>query len=299
MRKRMLGKTGLEISAVTFGGIINMNETPGDAGRFVEYAIGRGVNYFDVAPSYGNAQERLGPALEPFRKDVFLACKTQKRSADEARRELLESLELLRTDHFDVYQMHAMAKSRDYEQAFGPGGAMETFVWAKREGLIRNIGFSTHHEDIALKCLDAFPFDTVLFPMFFGMGVNDGWGDRIAARSKADGFGLLAMKTLIHRAWLEGESRGTYPKSWCKPFFIGDAEQETLAVAAMKRGLSKGAATLIPPGNFDHFVFMVDHIDEVADSPLTANETALMESEAKLVRDYPIFRPEELPVGFM
>jgi hypothetical protein len=267
-----------------------MNETPEDAARFVSAAIDKGVNYFDVAPSYGDAQERLGPALEPYRSRVFLACKTQERSAEGAKRELLDSLRVLRTEYFDVYQMHSIATLADYEQAFEPGGAMETFVWAKREGLIRNIGFSTHNEDVALKCLDAFSFDTVLFPMFFAMGVNDGWGDRISARANADGYGLLAMKTLIHRAWFDGESRGPYPKSWCKPFF---ADQEELAVASMKRGLAKGAATLIPPGNFEHFTFMLDHIDACVDEPLTPRELKLLEEEALRVKDYPIFHPEK------
>jgi aryl-alcohol dehydrogenase-like predicted oxidoreductase len=179
-----------------------------------------------------------------------------------------------------------MATDEDAEQVFSAGGAMETLIWAKKEGLIRNIGFSTHSEDVALKILDRFDFDTVLFPFYFAMGLNIGWGDRIAPRVKETGAGLLAMKTLIHRAWLEGESKGPYPKSWCKPFFKG---QDELAVAAMKYGLSKGAATLIPPGNFEHFTFMLDHIDEVLAQPLTPREEALLRAEAEAVKAHPIF----------
>jgi len=289
MNRYLLGKTGLYISEVTFGGIINTDEAPEDARRYVDFAIERGVNYFDVAPAYGNAQERLGPALAPYRKDVYLACKTEKRDAPGAKEELLNSLKVLKTDHFDVYQLHAIATGEDVRKAFGEGGAMETFLWAKKEGLIRNIGFSTHSEDAALKALKMYDFDTVLFPFYFAMGINIGWGDRISDAVKNTNTGLLAMKTLIHRAWLKDEDRAPYPKSWCKPFF---PEQAELAVAAMKYGRSKGACTLIPPGNFHHFTFMLDHIAE-CESPLTEREWALLRAEAEAVKAYPIFQPEE------
>ena len=108
MESRPYGSTGIELSAVGFGGIVVMDETPADADRYVAEAIDRGVNYFDVAPSYGNAEERLGPALEPFRNRVFLACKTGKRDAAAARASLQESLKKLRTDRFDLFQLHAV-----------------------------------------------------------------------------------------------------------------------------------------------------------------------------------------------
>lgn len=280
-----LGKTGLRVSRATFGGIIDMDETPEDAARYVAYAIEQGVNYFDVAPSYGNAEERLGPALKPFRRDVNLACKTGKRDAAGARAELLASLKRLETDHFDVYQLHSMTTEADVAEAFGPGGAMETFEWAKREGLVRNIGFSAHSEDIAVKLLDMYDFDSVLFPMNWALGINRGWGDRISERVKRSGAGLLAMKTLILRTWREGEER-IYPKSWCRPIHEDDA----LAIAAMKYGIYKGAATLIPPGNIRHFRLMLKYIDRVATEPLSDDEWALLRERAAQVSAEPIFR---------
>ena len=284
MKKQALGKTGLWVSAVTFGGIINMDETQEDANRFVAYAMEQGVNYFDVAPSYGNAQQRLGPALRPYRGQFYLACKTARRDAAGAREELLQSLKLLEADCFDVYQLHGIATQEDVELAFGPDGAMETLLWAKREGLIRNIGFSTHNEDAALQALALFEFDTVLFPMNWALGIVRGWGDRISEQARQKGFGLLAMKTLIHRLWNDGEPR-IYPKSWCKPIF----GQNALAEAGMKYGLEKGAATLIPPGNFEHFRFMVGHIDACMQSGLTDAEWALLRDEAERVKDRLIF----------
>lgn len=283
MEKALLGKTGFMVSRVTYGGIVSMNETQKDSDKYVSMAVDAGVNYFDVAPSYGDAQERLGPSLEPYRKDVYLACKTQMRDAKGAKAELLKSLEVLRTDYFDVYQLHAMTTSEDLEQVFAPGGAMETLVWAKREGIIRNIGITTHSEDCVLKALDQFPFDTVLFPMNWSLGMNTGWGDRISERIKRDNIGLLAMKTLIHRTWRDGEEH-LFPKSWCKPLW----DNEDLMVAGMKYGLYKGAATLIPPGNEKHFQFMLHHIDRALE-PITDEEWELLRTEAAKVKNEMIF----------
>lgn len=284
MRYNLLGKTGLKVSAAAFAGIVNMDETPEDAARFTAYAAGAGVNYFDVAPSYGNAEERLADALLPFRKTVYLACKTMKRDAVGAREELLSSLKRLKTDHFDVYQLHAMTTPEDVESAFGKDGAVETLLWARREGLIRFCGFSAHDEDIALQCLDRFDFDTVMFPMNWAMGLTTGWGDRISAAARQKGIGLIAIKTLIVRKWREGEARD-FPKSWCKPIW----DNEPLAVAGMKYGFHKGAAMLIPPGNITHQRFMLEHIDACAGEPLTEAEWALLRAEAEKVKGETIF----------
>ena len=283
MYYNLLGKTDLKVSAVAFAGIVNMDETPEDAARYTAYAVKSGVNYFDVAPSYGNAEDRLSDALLPFRKDVYLACKTQMRDADGSREELLSSLKRLQTDHFDVYQLHAMTTREDVEQVFAKDGAAETMLWARREGLIRYIGFSAHNEDVALQCLEQFDFDTVMFPMNWAMGLSFGWGDRISEVARRQGIGLIAIKTLIERSWRDGETHG-FPKSWCKPLW----DNEPLAVAAMKYAVSKGAGLLIPPGNIMHQRFMVDHIDACKE-PLSAAEWALLRSEAEKVKAEAIF----------
>jgi aryl-alcohol dehydrogenase-like predicted oxidoreductase len=121
--RRTLGKTGEQLSIIGFGGIVVMDEDSGAASNIVAEAVDRGINYFDVAPSYGNAQERLGPALAPYRKNCFLACKTEGRLKDDSRKQLEESLRLLKTDHVDLYQFHALTKVTDLDKVLGPGGA--------------------------------------------------------------------------------------------------------------------------------------------------------------------------------
>src|ERR1700759_5244071 len=145
--RRALGKTGEHLSIIGFGGIVVMSEESGHANNIVAEAVDRGINYFDVAPSYGDAQERLGPALAPYRSKSFLACKTEGRMKDDSRKQLEESLRLLQTDHVDLYQFHALTKMTDLDTVLGPGGAMETMEAAKKEGKIRYIGFSVHSEE--------------------------------------------------------------------------------------------------------------------------------------------------------
>ena len=286
MKKLQLGNTGLMVSAVAFGGFMLFHKSDDEAKTYVDTAIERGVNYFDVAPAYGDSQDRLGPALKPYRDDIYLACKTVDRSAAGAKAELFNSLDILQTDHFDVYQMHCMTTPEDVEQAFAKDGAMETLVWAKREGIIRNIGFSAHSEQVALMAMERFAFDTVLFPMNWAIGINDGWGDRTEKVVKDTGMGLIAMKTLAHRLWKDEAEHAAYPDSWTKPIVGNDA----LSIAAMKYGFSKGATTQTSPGNFGHFRFMLDHIDECLNAPLSDAEWQLLRDEATLVKDMPIFK---------
>ena len=154
--RRLLGKTGENLSIIGFGGIVVMNEDTSQSRNIVSEAVDRGINYFDVAPSYGNAQERLGPALAPYRKNCFLACKTEGRMKDDSRKQLEESLRLLKTDHVDLYQFHALTKMTDLDKVLGPGGAMETMEAAKKEGKIRYIGFSVHSAETALAAMDRY-----------------------------------------------------------------------------------------------------------------------------------------------
>src|ERR1700758_2656102 len=190
--QRALGKTGEHLSIIGFGGIVVMNEDTGHSNNIVAEAVDRGVNYFDVAPSYGNAQERLGPALAPYRKDCFLACKTEGRTKDDSRKQLEESLRLLKTDHVDLYQFHALTKMADLDKVLGQGGAMETMEAAKKEGKIRYIGFSVHSAETAVAAMDRYNFDTVLFPVNFVLFSQANFGPQILKKAQEKGMGILA-----------------------------------------------------------------------------------------------------------
>ena len=274
MEKRTLGKTGIVASVVGFGGILVMNETAEDSATYVAEAIHeRGVNYFDVAPSYGNAEEMLGPTLEPYRKDVYLACKTGERKAEGAEEELNASLKRLRTDHFDVYQLHAMKTMEDVETVFGPGGAMEVFVKAKEQGKVRNLGFSAHSEEAALALMDRFDFDTILYPFNWACWLKEGFGPEVIAKAEAKGMGILALKTLAKRAWGEDEEHD-WSKTWYKP--VESYEEADLAV---RFTLSQPVDVGISPGHIELFRWMCDAADTFA--PITNDEVATLREKSQ------------------
>ena len=265
MIKRELGKTGVELSIVGFGGIVVMNETPEFAAGIVRVAVEeRGINYFDVAPSYGNAEERLGPALEPFRDQVFLACKTGQRDAAGAAQELHQSLERLRTDHFDLYQLHGVTRMEEVERIFAPGGALETFVKAREEGLTRFLGFSAHSEEAALALMNRFAFDTMLFPINWTSWHQGGFGAKAIQGAEAKGLGILALKALAKRRWRENEAR-TWAKCWYHPV-------DTLEEAKMgfRFTLSRPVTAATSPGHDQFLWWMCDIADAFA--PLSAEE---------------------------
>jgi len=285
--RRKLGKTGYEVFPVGYGGIVSMNDGQEASDRYVSWAIDRGINYFDVAPSYGDAEEKLGNSLKAYRKNSYLACKTTKRLSKEAEPEFEQSFDHLHTDYFDVYQMHSLSKQEDIDQAFGPGGVMEMMVKAKRDGRVRKLGLTAHSEEIALKAMALYDFDTVLFPVNWMMNMKTGMATTLCNDAKKRKMGLLAMKSLVLRRWFDqSEDRGDYGKSWCKPI---PTENKALGVAAIKYAFRLGADIIIPPGNFKSFSFAVDHIEEIITQPVTTVETALLENEFAMVKEYPFF----------
>jgi aryl-alcohol dehydrogenase-like predicted oxidoreductase len=228
--------------------------------------VERGINYFDVAPTYGNAEERLGPALEPYRQSVFLACKTDKRMAEEAQQELHRSLELLRTDYFDLYQLHAVTTLEQVERVMGPGGAMETFVKAREQGLVRYLGFSAHSEEAARALLDRFEFDSILFPFNWVCWHQGDFGPRALEAAQEAGVGILALKSLAKRKWKEGEEKG-WPKCWYAP--VDTFEEASLA---LRFTLSKPVTAAVAPGHAELMWWACDAADEF--EPLSAEEAA-------------------------
>ncbi|MDZ7369807.1 MAG: aldo/keto reductase [candidate division KSB1 bacterium] len=245
MPRRKLGRTGEKLSILGFGGILVMDEEQNVANEMVARAFDRGINYFDVAPTYGNAEERLGPALEPYRKSCFLACKTNRRTADEAQKELEKSLRTLRTDYFDLYQLHHLTTDEDVETAFGPKGAMEVLLKARQEGKVRFLGFSAHSEKAALAAMERFDFDTILFPINFVNWFEGNFGPRVVETARRKKMGILALKSLAHRARIEGESLA-YRKVWYHPI---PREDDETARLAFNWTMMQGVTAAIPPGD--------------------------------------------------
>ncbi len=238
------------------------------ANRLVSEAVERGVNYFDVAPSYGNAEEKLGPALEPYRNGVFLACKTGQRSRDGAAQELKNSLETLRTDHFDLYQLHAITDTaKDVDAVFAKGGAMETLIEAKQSGLVRHLGFSAHSVEAACLAMDRFEFDSILFPVNFATYHAGNFGRQIMEKAQSKGVARLALKAMARQKWPEHcAERENHPKCWYQP--LTDPHQAGLA---LRFTLSQPITAALPPGEEAMFRFALDLAARF--TPLSAQES--------------------------
>jgi aryl-alcohol dehydrogenase-like predicted oxidoreductase len=264
MQKRMLGKTGISLSVVGFGGILVMNEDDATSSRLVAEAIDRGINYFDVAPSYGNAQEQLGPALAPYRDQVFLACKTLERTRKGAAKDLQNSFECLNTSSFDLYQIHGIGSMEEAKQVLAPGGAIETFIQARDEGLIRFIGFSAHDEDAALYLMEHFKFDTILFPFNWVCWYGSNFGHRVHARARELDMGILALKALALRSLEEGEQR---PREKCWYVPIDNPEDARLGT---RFTLSLPVTATVSPGHEELLHWLCDAAENA--TPLTTDE---------------------------
>ncbi len=237
--------SGVRLSIIGFGGLILAGMNQKHCDRLATESIARGVNYFDVSPVYGDgeAERRLGPALGPHRNDVFLACKTLQRTAVGARRELEESLRRLRTDHVDLYQFHAVNRSIDVEGIFAPGGAMEAFVQAREEGLVRFVGFSSHSVPIALSLLDRYHFDSVLFPVNYVCYARGNFGPQVLEKARACGVARVALKAMAYTPWPVGAPR-RYANCWYRPI-----DDPTLALQALRFSLSEDVTAVLPPGD--------------------------------------------------
>ncbi len=279
MEKRTLGSTGEKLSVLGLGGVVMMDTTFEQASEYVRLAIDNGINYFDVAPSYGDAEVKLGPALEPYRPDVFLACKTQERKYDGALKELDKSLKNLRTDHFDLYQLHAVRKLEDVDTIFGEDGAIKAFIRARDEGKIRFIGFSAHSVEAAMALMDRFDFDTILFPVNFAIWHAGNFGPQVLERAKNKGMGILAIKAMARRPYPE-ETENRIPKCWYEP--LTDPEE---ALMGLRFTLSHPVTAAIPPGNENLFKLALDLVKRF--EPLKPSE--VIEMKEKGHAEKPLF----------
>jgi aryl-alcohol dehydrogenase-like predicted oxidoreductase len=280
MQRRPYGNTGEELSIIAMGGIVVMGVDQSEADRTTREAFDRGINYFDVAPSYGDAEERLGPALQPFRDQAFLACKTTKRAKEEAAEELRASLKRLRTDHFDLYQLHAVSSIDEANTCLGLGGALEAFLEARDAGLIRYVGFSAHSAEAAVKLLEQFPFDSVLFPFNYTTYYQARFGPQVMEAARKRGAARLALKAMARRPWPEGADKSACKNCWYEPQ-TDPAEAEL----ALRWTLSLPMTAAVPPGDPALFRMALEFAERF--KPLTDEERAVVEGKA--VVEKPLF----------
>jgi aryl-alcohol dehydrogenase-like predicted oxidoreductase len=206
---KLFGRTGHRSTRVIFGGASLSRVSQEEADRTLDVLLEYGINHLDVAASYGNgeAEKRMGPWMAEHREGFFLATKTGKRTYQEAREDLHGSLERLRVDGVDLIQMHNLTDPGEWEQAMGPGGALEALIEARKQGLVRFIGVTGHGYTVAemhMKSLERFDFDSVLLPYNYMMMQNEDYSRFFGELQKLctrKNVAMQTIKSIARRPW--------------------------------------------------------------------------------------------------
>jgi aryl-alcohol dehydrogenase-like predicted oxidoreductase len=220
IERRPFGRTGHRSTVTLFGGAALAQVDQAAADRALEVLLRYGVNHIDTAARYGDSELRIGPWMARHRKDFFLATKTGSRTAREAREDIHRSLERLRVDHVDLIQLHSLWHPDDWDQAMGPGGALEAAIEARAQGLARFIGVTGHGWTIAAmhrRSLARFDFDSVLLPMNFFMARNERYRqsfEEILTICRERNVAVQVIKSIARGPWAITERTHT---TWYQP----------------------------------------------------------------------------------
>jgi len=219
--------------------------------------------------------------MKKYRKQCFLACKTLKRTKKEAREDLHRSLERLQTDHFDLYQLHSMDKMSNLETVLGPGGAMETIVEARSQGLLNYIGITGHDLPLQLEGLNMFDFDTVMFPFNFILYRDSQYRsdfEKLMKKVRERDVGAIAIKAIAKGNWEKKYrvlDRYERPYStWYKPF-----EEVEEVTRALSFALSMGFSTMISASDVKLLELTLDAVGKVHVLNQEENDAMLREAE--------------------
>jgi predicted aldo/keto reductase-like oxidoreductase len=289
--RRVLGRTGEKLSVVGFPGLALSHYEQNRCTEGIHDAFDRGVNYYDVAPAYGRNGEceiKMGVGLQGIdRSSIFLACKTRKRDKQGAREELERSLRRLKTDYFDLYQMHCIRRPEEVEEALGPNGALRTFLKAREQGKVRYLGFSAHTTKGALAAIKGFRFDSIMFPINFVEILKVGIGSKVLEAAEKYGAAVLAIKPLSTGRWPQGAER---KRKW----WYRTTETQQEVDLAMSFTLSqKGVVAGIPPS----FLDLLDKSIEAGKSyrPITEARMNKLRQTAKTCES--VFQREQVARG--
>ena len=166
--RRQLGRTGVEVTVIGLGGegVLRSHGFDREAYKVINRALDLGINYCESARAYDESESYYGQALRERRSEIFLTSKSHARDKIGALAHLHDTLRNMKTDHLDLWQVHDVRSQDDVAEIFGTGGAIEAFVQAKKQGLVRFIGVTGHHDPAIIRaCIQRFPFDTVLLPV--------------------------------------------------------------------------------------------------------------------------------------
>jgi len=190
LKYSILGKTGLNVSRIGFGGIPIQQLSQEDANRLIGRAIELGVNFIDTARGYTISENLIGEAIIGKRGNVFIATKSMARDKELLRKDIEISLNNLKTDYIDLYQFHNVPSLEEFERVMAPGGALEAFLECREKGMIKHIGITSHSIEVIEKALEYDVFETIQFPY----NAIETQAEEIFKRAYEKNIGIIVMK---------------------------------------------------------------------------------------------------------
>lgn len=245
METRRLGRLEHRSSVLIYGAAALSDVTQEVADRSVQQALDGGINHFDVAADYGDAELRLGPWMPRIREQIFLATKTGERDRDTAWRQINASLERLQTDRVDLLQLHAVGDREQLDLATGPDGALHAATRALDEGLVGAVGITGHGDKAPgthLEALRRYPFATVLTPLnpvLWQDPVYRADYEALVEEVQRQDAGLMTIKTVSRRNWPDPEQKSH--TTWYEPY-----DDQARITAAVSWVLTHDEVTGIP-----------------------------------------------------
>jgi len=278
--KRPFGRTGHQSTVMLFGAAAFSRVTQAEADRTMELLLTYGVNHIDTAAGYGEAEVRLGPWLETYRDQFFLATKTAARTYAEAKVEIHRSLERMRVDNLDLLQLHNLGHPDEWDTALGENGALEAAKEARDQGIVKHIGVTGHGLKIAAfhyRSLQVFDFDSILLPWNMQMKRNHQYAQdfgRVVSLARARGIAVQTIKSLLRGPW------GTTPQNrstWYQPL-----EEQADIDRAVHWILAQGDLFLNTPGDIHLLPNVLDAASRFDGSGPSAEEMEAMSAEKQM-----------------
>jgi aryl-alcohol dehydrogenase-like predicted oxidoreductase len=215
MPTRNLGKTGYRVGIFSLGGQAAVEHPHNEAVAvpLINRALDLGVNYIDTSAIYGGperwSERYVGQVMKRRRSEAFLASKTKERTRDGSLRMLEKSLELLQTDHLDLWQLHDVGTAADLDAIFAKGGAMEALLQARDQKLVRFLGITGHHRpDSLMDAIHRYPFDCILMALNGADKHHFSFMDQLLPLTVEKQMGIIGMKV---------PARGRILSSWTPP----------------------------------------------------------------------------------
>ncbi|MHA2423464.1 MAG: aldo/keto reductase [Candidatus Thorarchaeota archaeon] len=225
--KQPFGITGHESTRIIFGGYALSNVTQQEANIILKLLLKFGINHIDTAPMYGDSEKRIGPWMEQHRNDFFLATKTRKRTKEGAWDDLQRSLEKMKVDYIDLWQLHGLTNPSGWDKVMGSGGALEAFIEARDKGLVKFLGVTGHGNHVPRmhkKSLERFNFDSVLLPYNYLLMQNSRYSEsfnELVELCQKQSIAIQTIKSVSRKPW--GKRSRTHNTYFYEPLQDQDA----------------------------------------------------------------------------